>query len=161
MAEFILTGIKELDKELNRLDRKVSNKVARSTLRKGGSIGAKAVRKEIPSLQKSARKAIGHSVKKGKAGITEAKIGTTGKRTSSSKRTKKHSGGVGITKNNIHWYLLGTAKRRHKSGKNTGAMPGNDAVSKGILKSRSAMKAGMIKQAEKTLAKEVSKSASR
>ena len=158
MAEFILTGITELDKELDKLDRKTRNKVARSSLRKGASIGAKAVKKEIPSTQKSARKAIGHSVKKDKNGITPAKFGTAGKRAASIKRKKNHSGGVGISKYNIHWLLMGTAERKQKkTGKSTGKMTGLDAVSKAAKSASVQIKAGMIEQAKTTLKKEIAK----
>lgn len=159
--EFIVTGIKELDKELDRLERKTRNRVARGALSKGAQIGAKAVKAEIPSLQKSVRKAIGHSTKKGRDGITVAKFGTAGKRTSSLKRGKKHSGGVGISKQNIHWYLMGTKERHHKSGKSTGKMPAVDAVQRGAKKAMPAIKAGMVERAKQILEKEVAKRASR
>ena len=158
-ATMILTGIPELDKTLSTLRKTTANKVARAALRKGASIGAKAVKREIPSLQKNARKAIGHSVKRSKvSGQTVAMFGTAGKRSASKKHQSK---GVGISSANIHWLLLGTKERSHKSGKATGEMPGSDAVSKGANKSKQEMFSGMTSQAEKTLLREVSKIASR
>lgn len=158
-GEFIMTGLKELDRELDKLDRKTRNKVARAALSKGASIGAKAVKKEIPSLAKSVRKSIGHSVKKGRNGVTEAKFGAAGKRKSSLKRNKSHSGGVGISKQNVHWYLLGTSVRSHKSGKSVGSMPAQGAVTKGASRATPAIKTGMIERAKTVLAKEVTKRA--
>jgi hypothetical protein len=156
--EFIVTGIPELDKELDRLDRKVRNRVARSALAKGASIGAKAVKAEIPSLLKSVKRSIGTSVKKGKDGITIAKFGTVGKRKASFKRNKEHSAGVGISKQNAHWFFMGTAKRtQKKTGRVTGKMPSNDAVSRGAKAAMPAIKAGVTKRAKERLAKEIAK----
>lgn len=160
MAEFIVTGIKELDRELEKLDRKTRNKVARSALSKGASVGAKAVKKEIPSLQKSVRKAIGHSTKKRQGAVTVAQFGTTGKRTGSVKRARSKSGGVGISKWNIHWYLMGTANRKHKKGKPTGRMPAADAVTKGAIKALPEIKSEMVKRAKVVLEREALKSGS-
>lgn len=157
MAEFIVTGVKELDKQLKKLDRKTNNKVARAALSKGASVGAKAVKKEIPSLQKSARKAIGHSTKKRSGAVTVAQFGTTGKRTASTKKAKSPSGGVGISKYNIHWYLMGTKDRYHKNGRFTGRMPANDAVASGAKKAKPQIKKAMIERAKAVLAKEVAK----
>lgn len=157
-TEFIVTGIPELDKELDRLDRKVRNKVARSALAKGASIGAKAVKKEIPSLLKSVKRSIGTSVKKGKEGITIAKFGTVGKRKASFKRSKGHSGGVGISKKNAHWFFMGTTSRtQKKTGRPTGAMPSNDAVRAGARKAMPAIKAGITSKAKERLLKEAQK----
>ena len=158
-ASMIMTGILELDTTLSTLRKTTANKVARAALRKGASIGAKAVKKEIPSLQKNARKAIGHSVKKNKTiDQTVAMFGTAGKRSASKKHQSK---GVGITSANIHWLLIGTKERFHKSGKSTGEMPGSDAVSRGANKSKQELFSGMVTQARITLSREVSKVASR
>lgn len=159
MAEFIMTGIKSLDKKLDQLDRKTRNRVARSALSKGASVGAKAVKKEIPSLQKDVRKAIGHSTKKRKSSdfVTVSQFGTTGKRSASVKKKRSASGGVGISKENVHWYLMGTKKRFHKSGKSTGKMPAHNVVAKGAKKAKRSIIKAMKDRAKAVLMKEVAK----
>ncbi len=158
MSEFILTGVKQLDRHLKNLERKTGNRIARGALSKGAQIGSKAVKKEIPSRQKSARKAIGWTVKKNKQKVTEAKFGTVGKRSASLKRGKKHSGGVGISKRNIHWLILGTGERtQKKTGKSVGKMKGVDYVGRGAQKAKKAITQGIVQRSKELLFKEVEK----
>lgn len=146
--ERILTGIHELDARLKGLELSVANKVSRSALSAGVRVVAKKIKAQIPSRLKGARKAIGGSVRKQKAGpnrgFTEAKAGAAvGKRKSrqqiefqeeKGKRKAANKPGVGISSRNIHWYIQGTrARTQRTTGRLTGAMPENQVVKKAMV----------------------------
>lgn len=123
--------------------------MARAGLGKGSRLGAKLIKAEIPSTQKHIRKAIGSSVKKSRGGVTVAKAGAAvGK--SRSKPTERPAGkpGKGISRRNIHWWIMGTGQRRHPITGTSGKMPGNPvvrrAISKGLPQIKAAIKAGTV-----------------
>lgn len=156
MAERIVTGVKELDRKLKLLDRKAANRAARAGLNKGARLSAKKIKAEIPSKQKSIRKAIGSSgAKKQANGITTAKAGAgVGKRTKAVDRANKP--GVGISKQNIHWWVLGTNQRTRKGGGSTGAMPPHPIVKRAVgsgVDIIAAIKEGTMTQFAKEVAK--------
>ena len=89
--------------------------------------------------------------RKRKLGLTEAKVGAgVGPRKQQNAGGSRGSrGGVGISKNNAHWYFLGTSQRTTSNGANRGSMPANNAVALGYARSSSA---AMSKVKNKTLA---------
>ena len=86
-----------------------------------------------------------------------AKVGGgVGKRNAGKGGTK---GGVGIAKENVHWYLMGTSQRITNTGggEYRGAMPGHKAVSLGFAKSSGRAMANMRKKIRDEITKEVRK----
>ena len=120
MTERIVTGHKAIDRRLRHLARKSANKAARAGLNKGVRIGAKELKKAVPSRLKSVRATIGSSVKKSKkTGVTVAKFGFAVGKSRRKKAAKRSTiAGVGISRQNVHWWVLGTS---HRSGR--GKMP--------------------------------------
>lgn len=158
--QIVLTGDKLLDRKLQRLERRAANKIASNAIRGGLRIIVKAIKKEIPSSAKSARKAIGSRFERGKPGkpaAAKAGAGVGIKRTGVRPKSSK-SGGVGISGSNIHWYILGTEGRTQKTtDRYTGVMPAEGAVRRGAIKSRQAVKTKMLELVRKGIAKEARK----
>lgn len=158
MAERIVTGVRKIDRKLKKLPRRPANRVARAGLTKGARLAAKLIKGKIPSRLKSVRAAIGHSVKKSKDGVTKAKAGAAVGKSRRKKPPKKSSSkGVGISRNNVHWWLLGTTERHHKSGRGTGKMPANGVVKQamagGLIQVRQAIIDGAAKKMKSELVK--------
>jgi hypothetical protein len=126
-----ITGDKKIDRKLKRLAKSGQKRIARAALGKALTVLARGVRNAIDPKQKSAKKTVGTKNKKNKkTGIHEAKVGFgVGKQPK--KKQRGNRPGVGISKTNIHWLLLGTKNRTTEKGKSTGAMP---PVGKGWLK---------------------------
>lgn len=121
---FGLSGEKELLKKMDRLSKAVNNKIGKKAVTEGVKLMAKAIKKEIPSTQKSARKAIGYSFKRPRTGgyknVIFAKAGAGAgmkkekRRKVEAQRRFNRKGkrkGVGIGVSNVHWLLAGTDKR--------------------------------------------------
>ena len=121
---FSLSGDRELKKQMEALSKAVNNRISKRALGVGTKIIAKAIKKQIPNKQKSARKAIGASVqrpKKGRwKGWTFAKAGAgVGMKKEKRQRMnaqqkfnrKSKRKGVGIGVSNVMWLLEGTDKR--------------------------------------------------
>lgn len=146
------TGVAELDRALQQMQGKALESTARSAVRKAMSELAKSQRKYMPAKYKHLKKLIGSRYAKAKRGVTrgvyQAKAGfgvgkkqrvrdrKSEKLSESGKKQWKltkagqvrdtrtdQSPGVGISLNNIHWLVLGTARRTTKSGANRGSMP--------------------------------------
>jgi hypothetical protein len=119
----LITGVKELDANLQRLKLGTANKVARPALRAGARVLLKSMKARVPAQHKDAKRALGMAVD-AKRGVQRAKVGAgVGKAYKAEpKRSGKNSGGVGIGGRNAHWFFLGTGDRVTKSGKSTGQM---------------------------------------
>ena len=150
-AQRTVLGIPELDKRLEGLQLAVANRVARSALAKGARVAAKTIKSEIPSRHKAMRKAIGSSVKRVKSGpnkgFTQAKAGAAvGKKAAKQKaeaeqtkaqRKAEGKPGVGISAQNIHWYILGTRERTvTKTGQRVGKMPANPIIQQAMARGK-------------------------
>lgn len=172
----IVLGIPELDKALQELKISVANRVARAGLSAGIRLAVKQIKREIPSGQKHLRKAIGGYVKQVKSGpnkgFTAAKGGAAvGKKRSArlaearqlkAERMASGKPGVGITANNIHWWILGTKERTQKTtGRNVGAMPAHPVVREATEKSRGAIFSTIKTRAREQLNRERAKIATR
>lgn len=115
LDDLALTGFTELDRRLSRLSNMDARKVARAAVNAGLRVISAEIKSKIPGQYKDARRAVGTSFKKAKFGSNVgqlcAKAGLgVGK---GAKNTKKRAGkkGVGISKQNIHWFVLGTEDR--------------------------------------------------
>jgi hypothetical protein len=125
MSEF-LTGDKALDRALKEIGGKVAQKAIASGVRAGLGEMRKAMRAATPNS--SAKKTIAARFKRRKKfGTTEAKVGAgVGKHKGGKGGT---NGGVGISKQNAHWYFMGTKSRvTDKTGASRGVMPAVDAI---------------------------------
>lgn len=124
MTTNTITGDKRLDRKLRHLAGKAQRKVVRAGIGKGMTILSRGIRNAIPPSQKSAKKTIGRRHKKNKiTGQYEAKVGLgVGKQTKSKKQRDPSRPGVGISKANIHWLVLGTKGRHKDTGQRTGRM---------------------------------------
>lgn len=118
-----LTGDKELDRKLKRLADKSQKKIVRAIDGAMMTVLLRGVRNAVPPKQKSAKKALGRKLNKKnkKKNITETKFGFgVGKRTKS-KTQRGSKPGVGISKENVHWLILGTKNRQRDNGGSTGS----------------------------------------
>jgi hypothetical protein len=116
-------GYEIIDKKIELLIAKGSKAASRAGISKGMTIIARGIRKAVPPKQKSVKKAVGQRFKKTKEKHkVDAKVGLgVGKRTQLKERDGKRPG-VGISKQNVHWWELGTKQRTTKKGKSTGRM---------------------------------------
>jgi hypothetical protein len=93
------------------------------------------MRKEIngapisAELKAATRKTLGKRLKKtggddyvGKAGFGVGKASKAKKAKAAKRAGDKSRRGVGVSANNIHWFVLGTAERKTKKGHATGAI---------------------------------------
>lgn len=166
MARTVFTGLPDLEKTLKNLADKTGDKIAKSALRAGAVVVAKAERKAAPvGKTGQLRDSIGSRVGKGRGGIFQAKAGiNVGKRTKA-KRAK------GPLAPHAHLAALGTQQRQRNSlgGKfaniknptsqqlSTGAARSNPFIRTAYQSARSRAADAMSKQAQKTLARELAK----
>lgn len=154
----VYTNEAYLNRRFAELGEKSVNRISRNAVRRGLTVLRQAMRNAVPSSAKttghqtlSIKQAMGQSLKKsygtdtveGKAG---AAVGIKASRAekASAKRAGSARRGVGISANNVHWYILGT-RLRHTGGRNrrggvkltnsrirsTGVMPAQPAVRRG------------------------------
>ena len=152
-----ITGDKELDRKFRRLADKVARKVLAQGIRAGLRVVAKGIKAEIPPHMKDAKKAIGSKLKKDKSGGIVAKVGSGvgGKKKPVGARGGRP--GVGISRQNIHWLLLGTNSRHKGSGASTGSTVPIPAVRLGFAKSEAAAAQKIVDTVRKGIAREASK----
>ncbi len=158
MAAKFLTGDKELDRRLMLVGGKIADKAVTSGIRAGLGEIRRAIRAQVPNP--SAKKTIASRFKrKRKLGLTVAKVGAgVGPRKQQNAGGSRGSrGGVGISKNNAHWYFLGTSQRTTTNGANRGSMPANNAVALGYARSSSAAMSKVKNKILAVLEREVAK----
>ncbi len=181
-------GVKQLQKTLNTLKASTQNKLERSAVISGLRATAKAMRAEVPSAWKEARKAIGYSFVRGKGkwkGTTFAKAGVgagirkkSREKQSQNKKNRAGRRGVGIGVTNFHWFVLGTEEREtgskrigaHGRGvknkrvatgtavRKTGRMKPNPIIKRGAQKGRAASLKAMADNFKSGIEREASKS---
>ena len=146
-----ITGDVALMKALKTLKESAAKRAMQRGLSKAAQEGRKLVKASVPSKYKEIRKAIGWRALKRAKNKNEpgakvgAAVGKRGKKTKVSAKVRNGRKGVGIARNNIHWWFLGTKRRTTKAGKATGRMPPqNDAVSV-VLKKNSGRMNSIIK----------------
>lgn len=142
MPIHIQTNNEFLDSRLAELGSKSINRISRNAVRRGLTVLRQAMRAAVPAMAKTRgghqtltiKQAIGQSLKKSNVtDVTEGKAGAAVgiKRQPSSERIKRTRKGVGISANNIHWYIMGTGSRYTKQKRYTGRMPAEEAVRRG------------------------------
>jgi hypothetical protein len=160
-----LGGVDELIKRMDKLSKAAANKIGKKAITEGAKVMAKAIKREIPGKQKSARKAIGYSFRRPRSGkwknIIFAKAGA-GAGMKKEKRAKmnaaakekgrKKKKGVGIGVSNVMWLLAGTEERStgskrvgaHRAGvKNQRRLTGGKVKRTGRMK-----KSGIVQRAQ-------------
>lgn len=175
----VVEGSREVRRSLEAFRKSVQTRIVKSAQRTALSGLAKDIKAELPGKYKAARQGIGHSLRKGRKGITEGKagvaVGIRGARRNrmADKSSAKSAGrngkrrGVGIGWNNLQWFIMGTTNRFHKTTKHpTGKMAFDPAVrtlmttawAKGRVKFMSTMETRMkmlvAKEAAKVRAKQ-------
>jgi hypothetical protein len=118
-------GDQIINKKIEKLIATGSKSAARAGISKGMTVIARGIRKAIPPKAKSVKKTVGQRFKKTKERYAiDAKVGLcVGKKTKSKKERDSKRPGVGISKENVHWWELGTKERTTDKGKRTGKMP--------------------------------------
>ncbi len=158
MTAVYVTGDKDLDRALRLLGGRVASRITVKGIRAGMGEIRNAIKREVTKA--SVKRAIASKFKKRKGKGTYRAVvgGGVGKRNKARGGTR---GGVGISKQNVHWYLMGTSGRQTKSGAYRGQMPANGAVKRGFAKS-SGTAMNKVRQKMRTeLVKEVNKLRSR
>lgn len=143
MSTPVVTGIKELDAKLERLEKRDSRRVGRKALGKGLTVVARAIRKRAPvGKTKRLKKSVGSRQKKNRRkGIQEAKAGI----------------GVGGRRNKLapHGHLvgLGTGPRVTGDLSYRGEMPANPFVRQGMTASKASSHSAIVAELRKGLEK--------
>ena len=149
-------------KRIDSLAKAMQKKIAKKAITAGVRVMAKAIKKEIPSSQKSARKAIGYSFKRPRSGahkdvvFAKAGAGAGLKKKRREKMRAKQKGqerkkkGVGMGVSNVMWLLAGTEKRytgskraSRKKGSTKRVRTGNAVRYTGRMK-----RSGIVQRAE-------------
>ena len=131
-----ITGLEELRATLVTIKDRGVKKAVKAGINAGLQQGVSALRSAVNSspasaeLKAAARKTIGKSLRFydgnyiGKFGFGVG-AAAKGKRIAKAQagHDKRGGGGVGLSAQNIHWPVLGTAERKTQSGHRTGAMP--------------------------------------
>jgi len=149
-------GVDQIVRKLRRLRDSGADKAATSATRAAARVIEKGIKDAIPGQYRDAKKAVGRRVRNRKGKVV-AKVGAgVGKRPGKAKdRTKR--GGVGLSKNNIHWAILGVQDRQTKSGSNRGQHGGFLAgvVQQGASNSQIRAAVAMREAAKKEIEKAV------
>ena len=158
---FELEGLEDIARRLTLLGDKDAIAIMMSALRGGLNVVANQIRKELKSPVEHVRKTVGVTVKRNRKGRITAKVGfRVGKKKDlQAVRSGRNKGGVGISGQNVHWWILGAGlqnpprKRKTLNNASTGIMrpqqPG--VVQNAWGRSQGRAKAAMAKAAAKTL----------
>jgi len=158
-----VTGIAEIDARLNLLASKSARAITRSSTNAGMTAFAKVVRTLVdaeaglsPDLRRAIKRTIGKRFKRrwGEDAM-EAKVGLGVGKTNTANRSGKHKGGVGVAKDNVHWFALGTKVRTTKSGQKTGRIRQLKIMQRSMSPGTAAARTAMIRIARVKLDAEV------
>ena len=168
-----VAGLDQLLRNLNTCQDRVGKKALRAGINAGMSPIMKSMRRAIgmiptPSggggrrqanLAKEAKKSIGKKLKK-RRGEYEGRVGfAVGKKMPKNLPDRPGRPGVGISARNIHWFVLGTDIRQHKSGKQVGEIKPlyEDVTDMAVAMSRNEILNAWRKKYKQTLEREVNK----
>jgi hypothetical protein len=164
MIDDTVEGLDQILRKLSYLETKGADKVLSAMIR--GQLNAieKQMKKDTDSKVKEGRKGVRSRFKnKKKKNWIQAKVGfgVGKKKKNAPKFVRKGNkrGGVGISAQNIHWWVAGTKSRQTKRNADRGAMPSMQPGLAAIAatKSRGKQNAEMIKRGALALEKEVVK----
>lgn len=154
MPEYV-TGDYQLDKRLEAVGNRIARKAIASGLRAGLNTVVRAIRQEVDN-QRVKKVVASRFKRKTRLGITEAKAGA-GVGKGSGSESSRGRPGVGISKQNAHWYFLGTSARFTKAGARRGRMPKSNAVSVGYAVSKQLAMSKVRNKIAEVIDKEVRK----
>lgn len=156
-------GLDLILRKLTALEAKASGRVMATIIRAQLNVIGKQMKADLDSKVKEGRKGVRSRFKnKAKKNFITAKVGFgVGKKTATKPRKSKRSGhgGVGISAQNIHWWVAGTKRRTTRRNFDRGTMPSYQPGLAAIAatKSRGKQNAEMIKRGALALQKEVLK----
>ncbi len=178
---FEIQGLDKLLKSLEQLRRpSATNRVLKAALSGGLTAIGKQMKKDLSPRVKLGRAAVKTKIK-AKGGKVTAKVGfgvgrkknLTPKQmavSSAAAAGRGKRGGVGITAQNVHWWIAGTRHRYAGVNYRTKKLTGGAIISRGIMpamqkglafnalqKTKSKIHAEMEKRAGKALAKEIAR----
>lgn len=158
-----IDGLDLILRKLTALETKASGRVLATIIRAQLNVIGKQMKADTDSKVKEGRKGVRSRFKnKAKKNFITAKVGFgVGKKKAAKPRKSKRSGrgGVGISGQNIHWWVAGTKRRATRKNFDRGSMPsfqpGLAAIA--ATKSRGQQNKEMIKRGALALQKEVLK----
>lgn len=135
---------------LEGLKQSTQNRVLRNALAKGLRVVNKAIKNQIPNDWKEIRPLIGYRILKQVAGDVAGKTGVAVGKVSRARREKINrraaaykfgkAQGVGISPENVEWFILGTGPRyagtktvKDRGGKNRSILTGGNMGYRGIM----------------------------
>ena len=160
-VNFQIEGMDDIAKRLTLMNDSGSIAIMMSALRGGLNVVAQQIRKQLNSPVEHIRKTVGITVKRNRRGRITAKVGfRVGKKKDlQAVRSGRNKGGVGISGQNVHWWILGAGlkspprKRRTMNNASTGIMrpqqPG--VVRDAWARSQNKVMTAMAKAASKTM----------
>ena len=155
MSRFV-TGDIELDRALEAVADRIATKAVTAGIRAGLGEYRKQMRAAVSNPR--VRKTIATRFKRRrKQGITEAKAGAGVGKHKTTKSGSRGRPGVGISKQNAHWYFLGTSQRQTKDGANRGRMPPHGGIRQGSIAARGTAMSVIRKKVRDVMFKEVKK----
>lgn len=180
-----IEGLDQLIRKLEALDKKGSGRVLAAMIRAQLNAIGKQMKSDVSSKVKEGRKGVRSRFKNNsKKNWVQAKVGfgvgKKSKKVKAVKARKKGRGGVGISSQNIHWWVAGTQQRftggKTRTGKRKGVkwserrLNGKAIMNRGVMpsmqpglaaiaatKSRGKQNAEMIKRGALQLQKEIVK----
>lgn len=113
-----VTGLAEVDRKLAELASKERRRIVRKAMNAGLTVGRKAIRDELtaagvsPQLRNALARTIASGFKRARRSDEHAaRVGMGLGKRKPAVRSGRNTGGVGIGKANVHWFLLGTRIR--------------------------------------------------
>lgn len=160
-----IQGLDQILRKLSHLEAKSADKVLSAMIRGQMKPIEQQMKKDVDAKVKEGRKGVRSRFKnKKKKNWIQAKVGFgVGKQKKNApKKVNRKSGkqgGVGISAQNIHWWVAGTKRRQTKRNADRGSMPSMQPGLAAIAatKSRGKQNAEMIKRGALALKKEVLK----
>lgn len=152
-------GLETILKRMDVLKNTGKVAVLRAAIRGGLNVIGKQMKKDLDPKAKKGKLGVKSRFKKGSRKIA-AKVGFgIGKKKDAKPVVRKKRSGVGISRNNIHWWVAGTKTRTTKSGSDRGKMPSMQPGLARIAysKSKGQINAEMIKRGALQLTKEINK----
>ena len=171
ILEVAIVGDQALINAMKEISEDMLDKIAPAGIRGYLQVVAKGIKAELPAKMKDARKSIGWGFKKFnkrtgevhakagvKAGMKKAKQRQLANEAASKRRAAGKKSGVGISIQNMDWWILGTKLRSTDTGDNRGKMKEKHPIVRdGLSKSKSAALAKFRENVKKDMDKRVKK----
>lgn len=103
----VVTGQREIDRKLASLKTRKAKSITRTGVTKMMRVIVRGIKAEVPGNVKDLKRTIGYSVKTESNEIV-GKAGPSVGKSRGKVRTRTKKRGVGISRQNAHWFVLGT-----------------------------------------------------